>query len=165
MPTNKTRVRLWILGPFLFYLIVFLLWFPRWQHAPHSFSARVLGVLFAAMTAVLALLAIVGDFFNPLGLGPVTDLVVRIYQHFKDDSKRADAAGSSIQVGSSRPSLVITKRLHDGTPVRGACPICDVEFSTEAFDKDKSYAHENKLEEQYGEHFQYHLSDQTHEYS
>lgn len=160
MRANKTRVRLWVIGPFLFYLIIFLLWFPRWQHSPQSFSARALGVLFMAMTAILALLGIVGDFFNPLGLGPVTGLAVRIYRHFKDDSKRADVAGSRLGVGSSRPALVITKLLQDGTPVRGACPVCDVEFSTEAFDRDKSYAHQSKLEQQYGEHFQYHLFDQ-----
>jgi len=62
-------------------------------------------------------------------------------------------------LGSRHPSLVITKRLKSGTPVRGACPVCEVEFSTEAFDRDRSYPHESKLEQWYAEHFQCHLSD------
>jgi hypothetical protein len=49
------KVKLWVIGPFLAYLLVFLLWFPLWQHSPHSFSARVLGILFGAMTAILVI--------------------------------------------------------------------------------------------------------------
>lgn len=157
--TNTTRVRLWVVGPFLFYLLTFLLWFPLWRHAPHSFSARALGGVLGAMTAILMTLAVVGQFFNPLGLGPITDLPVRVHEHFKDDSKSVDATDASRRASLNRPALAITKRLPDGTPVRGTCPLCEVEFSTEAFDRDKSYAHESKLEQQYGEHFQYHLSD------
>jgi hypothetical protein len=157
---NKLRVRLWLIGLFLFYLFVFLLWFPRWQHAPHSLSARLLGVLFGAMTAVLFVLGIVGEFLNPLGLGPVTDLAVRVYEHFKDDSKNGDAAQHASRHASlSRPALVITKRLRDGTPIRGACPLCGVEFSTEAFTGDKTYPHESRLDNWYQEHFEAHLCE------
>jgi len=58
-----------------------------------------------------------------------------------------------------RPPLVITKRLNDGTPVRAACPLCDLEFSTEAFDRDRTYPHEGTLDKWYGEHFQSHILD------
>ena len=51
--TGKMRVGLWVIGAFLAYLLVFLLWFPLWQHSPHSFSARVLGFLFGALMAIL----------------------------------------------------------------------------------------------------------------
>jgi hypothetical protein len=51
--TDKMRVGLWVIGAFLAYLLVFLLWFPLGQHSPHSFSARVLGFLFGALMAFL----------------------------------------------------------------------------------------------------------------
>jgi hypothetical protein len=158
MRTQKTRVRLWVVGPFLFYLLVFLLWFPRWQHAPHSLFTRLLGVLFAAMTAVLVMLYLVGEFFGPWGWG-VGDDAVRIYQHFKGDAETVDVGDASREASLNHPALVITKRLQDGTPVRGACPVCEVEFSTEAFYQDKSYPHESKLEQQYDEHFRDHMSE------
>ncbi len=83
MDKSKTKVRFWIIGPFLFYLFVFLLWFPRWQHAPHSLSARLLGLLFGAMTLLLLLLATIGNFFVPMAWGgwaPVGELAIRLIE-------------------------------------------------------------------------------------
>jgi len=80
MDKSKTQVRFWIVGPFLFYLFVFLLWFPRWQHAPHSLSARLLGLLFGAMTLLLVLIGTIGTFFVPMwrgGWAPVGELAIR----------------------------------------------------------------------------------------
>jgi hypothetical protein len=37
--TNKMNLRLWVVVPFLAYLLVFLLCFPLWQHSPHFFFA------------------------------------------------------------------------------------------------------------------------------
>src|ERR1043166_5797781 len=74
------KVRLWVVGPFLAYLLVFLLWFPLWQHSPHSFSARLLGILFGTMTAILVALYVVGEFVSPWGLGPITDIAGRVYE-------------------------------------------------------------------------------------
>jgi hypothetical protein len=65
MQSNKLKVRFRFIAPFLLYFFVFLLWFPRWQHAPDSPSARLLGLVFGAMTAILALLYIVGSFIAP----------------------------------------------------------------------------------------------------
>jgi len=56
--------------------------------------------------------------------------------------------------------LIITKRSAQGVPIRGACPICDEEFSTEAFEGDLSYEHERKLNEVYELHFQEHVVNQ-----
>jgi hypothetical protein len=82
------KVRLWVVGPFLAYLLVFLLWFPLWQHSPHSFSARLLGILFGTMTAILVALYVVGEFVSPRGLGPVTDIVAKVYEAFFGDHIR-----------------------------------------------------------------------------
>jgi hypothetical protein len=164
----KPKVRLWVIGPCLLYLFVFLLWFPRWHPAPQSYSARLLGALFLAITAAWAVPLIIGvlwygSWLQP-GLRDIVQLVKDIYETFfkKDVSSKAAAAGNPIihvrEV--DRPPLAITKRLKNGTPVRGACPVCEVEFSTEAFDSDRLYPHESKLEQWYGEHFQYHLSDE-----
>jgi len=83
MDKSKTKVRFWIVGPFLFYLFVFLLWFPRWQHAPHSLSARLLGLLFGAMTLLLVVLGTIGNFFVPMwrgGWAPVGELAIRLIE-------------------------------------------------------------------------------------
>lgn len=57
------------------------------------------------------------------------------------------------------PSLVITRRLENGTPMRGVCSLCEVELSTEAFDSDDTFPHAEKLNEWYREHFlQVHIS-------
>jgi hypothetical protein len=161
MRKNKFKVRLWVIGPFLFYFFIFLLWFPRWQHASHSFSTRLLSLLFEAMTAVLMVLAFIGGFFSPLGWGPFVHIAMDAYNTFlkKDsDGKLAMSPHPSTSLTKeSCPDLVITKQLKDGTPVRGACPLCDVEFSTEAFREDRSYPHENTLNRWYGEHLQYHI--------
>lgn len=85
------KVRLWVVGPFLAYLLVFLLWFPQWQHSPHSFSARALGILFEAMTAILAALYVVGIPFSPLGFGPVTEIAINAYETFFGDHLRRAA--------------------------------------------------------------------------
>lgn len=91
MRTNKMKVRLWVVGTFLAYLLVFLLWLPLWQHSPHSFSARVLGILFGAMTAILVVLYVVGVFFSPWGLGPVTEIAIKAYETFFGDHLRKAA--------------------------------------------------------------------------
>jgi glyoxalase/bleomycin resistance protein/dioxygenase superfamily protein len=87
---DKMKVRLWVIGPFLAYFLVFLL-FPLWQHSPHSLSARVLGILFGAMTAILVALYAVGVFFDPLGLGPVTQIAIKAYETFFGDHLRKAA--------------------------------------------------------------------------
>jgi hypothetical protein len=89
--TDKMKVRLWVIGPFLAYLLVFLLWFPVWQHAPQSFSARILGILFGAMTAILVALCVVGVFSAPLGLGPVIGAAIKAYETFFGDHLRKAA--------------------------------------------------------------------------
>jgi hypothetical protein len=85
------KVRLWAVGPFLAYLLTFLFWFPLWQHSPHSFSARALGVLFGAMTALLVPLYVVGTFFSPLsplGFGSLTKTPIKAYETFFGDHLR-----------------------------------------------------------------------------
>jgi hypothetical protein len=84
------KVRLWVIGPFLAYLLVFLLWFPLW-HTPHSFAARVLGILFGTMTAILVALYVVGEFASPWGLRPITDIVAKVYEGFFGDHIRRAA--------------------------------------------------------------------------
>jgi hypothetical protein len=42
------------------------------------------------------------------------------------------------------PVMVVAKQLPGGTPVRAACPLCDTEFSTEAFEEDAAYPHREK---------------------
>lgn len=164
MRAKYTRVRLRVIGPFLVYLLVFLLWYPYWQHDPHSPLARLLGVVFAAMTLVLAALCIVGGFFAPFGrlsiVGDILKLAIGLYETYiaKDsDEPKAHARGSFSP--ATCPALEITKRLKDGTPVRGACPVCEEEFSTEAFDSDRTYPHATTLERWYEEHFVSHLEE------
>src|SRR5580658_9385500 len=82
------KVRLWVIGPFLAYLLVFLICFPLWQHSPHSLSARVLGILFGAMTAILVTLYVIGAFFDPLGLGPVSGIAIKAYESLFGDHLR-----------------------------------------------------------------------------
>lgn len=76
------KIRLWVVGPFLAYLLVFVLWFPLWQHSPHSFSARLLSIIFGGMTAILVAICALGTLFSPLGLGPVTDVAIKAYETF-----------------------------------------------------------------------------------
>ncbi len=100
----KPKVRLWVIGPPLLYLFVFLLWFPRWQHAPQSYSARLLGALFLAMTAVCAVPLIVGvlwygSWLRP-GLHDVVQLVTDIYETwFKKDVGSTAAVSSNPIIG------------------------------------------------------------------
>jgi hypothetical protein len=82
MRTNKFGVRFWILAPFLLYFLVFLLWFPRWQHTPHASSTRALGFLFGAMTVVLAVLGVIGKFSAPWDLGPFVQMAINAYETF-----------------------------------------------------------------------------------
>jgi len=146
MRIDRMKVRFWVIGPFLCYLFVFLLWFPRWQHASHSFSTRLLGLLFGGMTAVLVALYVIGGFFSPWGWGPFVQIAIDAYKPFFKNDSNMDPAPSCRRTGLmavNRPPLMITKRLKDGTPVRGACPLCDVDFSTEAFEVDRTYAREH----------------------
>lgn len=55
--------------------------------------------------------------------------------------------------------FVITKRTAQGKPIRGYCPVCETEFSTEAFEDDPSYEHEQKLKEVFNIHFAEHLRE------
>ena len=162
MRTKLTKVRLEVTGPLLFYLFVFLLWFPVWLHAPRSLSARLLGLVFGAMTAALAAFCVVGSL--PWSWR-FAEIVIHVYEtYLKRESGETPVAPSKrmTQFASmDRPPLVITKRRKDGTPICAACPICEFEFSTEAFDGDRSYPHESKLEQWYGEHFEDHLSDES----
>jgi glyoxalase/bleomycin resistance protein/dioxygenase superfamily protein len=89
--SDKMKVRLWVIGPFLAYLLVFVIWFPLWQHSPHSLSARAFGILFGAMTAILVALYLVGAFFDPLGLGPVTGIAIKAYETLFGDHLRKAA--------------------------------------------------------------------------
>ena len=41
--------------------------------------------------------------------------------------------------------------------MRGYCPLCESEFSTEAFEDDPAYEHERKLNEVYDLHFAEHI--------
>jgi len=96
MDKSKTQVRFWIVGPFLFYLFVFLLWFPRWQHAPHSLSARLLGLLFGAMTLLLVLIGTIGTFFVPMwrgGWAPVGELAIRLIGRILSSTVATDRRG------------------------------------------------------------------------
>ena len=167
MRAKYTRVRLSVVGPFLVYFLLFLLWFSYWQHAPHSAPARVLGVVFGAITLVLAMIATIGGFFLPFGragiVGAIVKTAIELYQTFiaKDSVKPEVQATKQRRMLSpvARPDLEITKTLKDGTPVRGACPVCEVEFSTEAFDRDPIYPHSATLDRWYEEHFASHIEE------
>ena len=163
MRTPLTKVRLWVIGPVLLYLFVFLLWFPRWQHTPHAYTTRALGLVFGGMTAVLMAIYLVGAF--QWRFGWLVDIVVHVYETYltRNSGRTPDAFSKRIPAFATgnAPALVITKRLKDGTPVRGACPVCEVEFSTEAFDHDRAFPHESTLKKWYGEHFGAHFYDQS----
>ena len=178
MHSNKLKVRFWVVGPFLFYLAVFLLWFPRWQSSPNSASTRFLGVLFGAMTAVLAACHVIGAILYGSFTGLYTIIsgrsprnqygwLIQTAIDAWDTFVRSDSTpsydGASSRRASTllleRPPLVVTKRLIDGTPIRGACPLCEVDFSTEAFADDPTYPHESTLDKWYGEHFECHLEE------
>lgn len=66
--------------------------------------------------------------------------------------KRRRMAGGLI-LTESAPALVVTIRQPNGTPLRAICPLCEAAFSTEAFDADPNYPHEQKLKEWYLQHF------------
>jgi hypothetical protein len=51
------------------------------------------------------------------------------------------------------PNPIYTKLSARGSAVRAACPICDTEFSTEAFEDDPKYDHEFVMNEAYKVHF------------
>lgn len=78
-------------GHFSLTFSYFLLWFPLWQHSPHSFPTRLLGILFGAMTAILVPLYIVGEFASAWGLGPLTDTAIKVYETFFGDYIRKAA--------------------------------------------------------------------------
>ncbi len=167
MRAKYTKVRWRVIGPFLVYFLVFLLWYPYWHSHPHSPLARSLGVVFGAMTLVLAALCILGGFFAPFSrlnvVGYVLKIALDLHETFiaKDSDEpeaRASARRDTFQAATS-PALEITKRLKDGTPVRGACPVCEVEFSTEAFDGDPTYPHATTLNKWYEEHFACHTEE------
>lgn len=82
MRTNRVKVRFWVVGPFLAYLLVFLLWYPLWQHSPHSVWAHALGIVFGAMTAVLAAAYVIGSFFSPWGFGPAVEIGIKAYETY-----------------------------------------------------------------------------------
>lgn len=161
MNRDKPRVRAWVIGPLLTYLFVFALWFPVWLQAPQSFWAHVLGVVFASMTAVFALIYAVGALQWKFGW--LFDIGCHIYETYikKDSADTTADTPERTPVFSSEdcPPLLITHRLRDGTPVRAECPVCEVEFSTEAFEHDRSFPHESTLERWYREHFAFHLSE------
>lgn len=160
---RQLKVRFWLIAPFLLYLVSFLLWLPRWQHAPQSASARLLGVLLLAMTAILAVFCLVGKFVSRWDLGPFVQMAIQAYQtFFRSDPNTSPAPPRSRKTGLTplhRPHLLITQRMKDGTPVRAACPWCAVEFSSEAFDQDMTYPHQATLEKDYAEHFESHLAE------
>jgi hypothetical protein len=56
-------------------------------------------------------------------------------------------------VGMAKPTLKITKSTPQGIPVRGTCPLCGTDFSTEAFDDDSTYPHEPTLKKDFEAHF------------
>ena len=90
-------------------------------------------------------------------------LVSEVSTYASDNSKLSAPAflcqNNPVLKRRINPSLVITKYTAQGKPVRGYCPICDNEFSTEAFEDDPSYEHEQKLKEVYDLHFAQHLSE------
>src|ERR1051326_7113010 len=161
MNRDKPRIRAWVVGSLLAYLFVFALWFPVWRHAPQSLWAHILGVVFAAMTAVFALVYLAGAVQWKFGW--LFDIAYDIYETYikKDTADATPEMPRPTPVLSSEdyPPLHITHRMRDGTPVRAECPVCEVEFSTEAFEHDKSYPHESTLERWYREHFVFHLSE------
>jgi len=57
---KKARPRRWFVGIFFSYFVLFCLWFPAWFFYPHSFTAHVLGLLFAAFTAFLGAWYVLG---------------------------------------------------------------------------------------------------------
>jgi hypothetical protein len=59
-----------------------LLWFPRWQHAPHASSTQALGFVFGAMTVVLLAICVLGKFFSPWDLGPFVQTAISAYKTF-----------------------------------------------------------------------------------
>src|ERR1041384_1081416 len=144
MNRDKPQIRAWVIGPLLAYLFVFALWFPVWKRAPQSFWAHVLGIVFAAMTAVFALIYLVGAVQWKFGW--LFDIGIHIYETYikkESDDEVSDAAKQTpVLSPGDYPALLITHRLRDGTPVRAECPVCEVEFSTEAFEHDRSYPHE-----------------------
>jgi hypothetical protein len=53
----------------------------------------------------------------------------------------------------AKPTLKITKRTAAGIPVRGTCPLCGTDISTEAFEDDANYPHEPTLDKDFEAHF------------
>jgi hypothetical protein len=167
MRHDTLKVRLWVIAPFLLYLLVFLLWVLGSRGAPTAASTRWLGYLFGGMTAILAALylfarVLFGRYGNT-GLLSFMRTAHDFWETFIDgDSTRSPSKVSEGHAGTpiEPPPLVITKRMRNGTPIRGLCPLCEVDFSTEAFAGDPSYPHESRLNEWYLEHYEAHLHDQ-----
>ncbi len=57
---NK-KVRMRVVGPFLLFLIVFLVGFPVWLRSPHSPGGQLFAYVFGAMLIVLSLAYAVGQ--------------------------------------------------------------------------------------------------------
>lgn len=150
------------MGPFFLYLLVFLLWFPGWQHSPDALFTRAMGYLFGAMTAVLILAAVLGRLASWVLL--MGTIAMHVYEtYLKKDNVHKVPRNYTRKVFpaglTDAPALHVTKALRDGTPIRGTCPLCGTEFSTEAFASDRSYPHESRLQEWYRDHFVIHLQN------
>ncbi len=84
----KSRPRRWVIAIFFSYFVVFCLWFPVWLFYPHSVISQVLSIMFAAFTACIAVLYVLGK--AGAILSAIISLIVVLVEWIKELSERRD---------------------------------------------------------------------------